>query len=324
MGKINDMKKVCLDLSECRALGDNIAATPILRKLYKSYNQKITVISNFREIFGNNPYVEKIYNPDSINIEYMKENYNYHNTFYNLGKKDQFGIETKHNTIDIRQYHAIKLGMMLGNDELEYDYIPDPYENLENLPSKYVLIHPVQTWPSRTWSAENWITLTSLLNKRGISVVSIGKDSSETGFFNVQKPIFNFEIENGLNLMNKTTISQAWHLINNSVAFITMDSGLLHLAGTTDTEIIMLGSSIRPEFRLPYRKNSQSYKQYYIAGNCRLSCASDVKYGVKEWDSIQGVPPLIGCLENKPAFECHPAVHSVLHKIENILEENGK
>jgi ADP-heptose:LPS heptosyltransferase len=317
------MKKVCLDLSGCRALGDTIASTPLLRKLYNSYNQKITVISNFQEIFINNPYVEKVYKTELINIEYMKENYLYHNSFYNMGNKDEFGIEMKHNTIDIRQYHAIKLGMMLGNDELEYDYIPDKYEPIEGLPEKYVLIHPVQTWPSRTWSAENWVKLTDLLNKRNISVVSIGKDSSETGFFNVQKPIFNFEIENGLNLMNKTSLSQAWHLINNSIAFVTMDSGLLHLAGTTDGEIIMLGSSIRPEFRLPFRKHSQTYKQYYVSGTCRLSCASDVKHGVKEWGTIQGVPPLIGCLENKPSFECHPTVHSVLHKIENIIE-NGE
>jgi len=316
------MKKVCLDLSECRALGDTIASTPLLRKLYNSYNQKITVISNFQEIFTNNPYVEKVYKTETINIEYMKENYLYHNSFYNMGNKDEFGIEMKHNTVDIRQYHAIKLGMMLGNDELEYDYIPDKYEPIEGLPEKYVLIHPVQTWPSRTWSAKNWVKLTDLLNKRNISVVSIGKDSSETGFFNVDKPIFNFDIENGLNLMNKTSLSQAWHLINNSIAFVTMDSGLLHLAGTTDSEIIMLGSSIRPEFRLPFRKHSQTYKQYYVSGTCRLSCASDVKHGVKEWGTIQGVPPLIGCLENKPSFECHPTVHSVLHKIENIIE-NG-
>jgi len=317
------MKKICLDLSGCRALGDTIASTPLLRKLYNSYNQKITVISNFQEIFTNNPYVEKVYKTETINIEYMKENYLYHNSFYNMGNKDEFGIEMKHNTVDIRQYHAIKLGMMLGNDELEYDYIPDKYEPIEGLPKKYVLIHPVQTWPSRTWRAENWVKLTDLLNKRNISVVSIGKDSSETGFFNVQKPIFNFEIENGLNLMNKTSLSQAWHLINNSISFVTMDSGLLHLAGTTDSEIIMLGSSIRPEFRLPFRKHSQTYKQYYVSGTCRLSCASDVKHGVKEWGTIQGVPPLIGCLENKPSFECHPTVHSVLHKIENIIE-NGE
>jgi ADP-heptose:LPS heptosyltransferase len=145
--------------------------------------------------------------------------------------------------------------------------------------------------------------LTQKLNSLGISVISIGKDSSEVGFFNIQKPIFNFEIGKGLNLMNKTTISQAWHLINKSICFVTMDSGLLHLAGTTDSNLIMLGSSIKPEFRLPYRKGTQSYKQEYVSGGCRLNCASDMKYGVKEWGSIQNIPPLINCLENKKTLE---------------------
>jgi ADP-heptose:LPS heptosyltransferase len=76
----------------------------------------------------------------------------------------------------------------------------------------------------------------------GYSVVSVQIASSEKGFFNVDKPVFNFEIEKGLNLMNKTSISDTWHIINDSHAFVTMDSGLLHLAGTTDTNIIHLGS----------------------------------------------------------------------------------
>ena len=165
---------------------------------------------------------------------------------------------------------------MLSPNEMEYDYIPDEFEEIYDLPDKYVLIHPVQTWPSRTWSAKKWMEITKKLNEKGIAVVSIGKDSSETGFFNIDKPTFNFEIENGLNLMNQTTISQAWHLINRSMCFITMDSGLLHLAGSTDANIIMLGSSIKPEFRLPYRNNSQTYKQFYISGGCGLNCASDM------------------------------------------------
>ena len=47
-------------------------------------------------------------------------------------------------------------------------------------------------------------------------VVSVGKDSSETGFFNVDKPVFNFEIPLGMNLMNKTSISDCYHLIKNA------------------------------------------------------------------------------------------------------------
>jgi ADP-heptose:LPS heptosyltransferase len=55
--------------------------------------------------------------------------------------------------------------------------------------------------------------------------------------------------------MNKTSISETWHIINNAAAVITMDSGILHLAGTTETTILDLGSSIKPEFRIPYRIN---------------------------------------------------------------------
>lgn len=67
----------------------------------------------------------------------------------------------------------------------------------------------------------------------------IGKDSSEKGFFNIYKPTFNFKIKDGLNLMNKTSLSQDWHLIDKLLCFVTMDSGLSHLADTTDVEIII-------------------------------------------------------------------------------------
>jgi hypothetical protein len=46
-----------------------------------------------------------------------------------------------------------------------------------------------------------------------------------------------------------------------------------------------------------------------------------MKHGVKEWGDIQGVPPLINCLENKKTFECHPNVDSVVNLIIDI--KNG-
>jgi hypothetical protein len=48
-----------------------------------------------------------------------------------------------------------------------------------------------------------------------------------------------------------------------------------------------------------------------------------MKYGVKEWGTIQGVPPLIGCLENKATFECHPAVDHVLSYFSDHEERSG-
>lgn len=311
-------KKILLNLSDCYAIGDTLCSTPTLRKLYQSYNSKIYVVTHFPEIFDKNPYVEKVYSTNTINLDYLKEQFIVHTTFDILGNKTERGVEYKHANIDIRQYHAISLGFMLSPNEMTCEYYPKEYDTIENLPDNYVLIHPVQTWSNRTWSASNWMLLTEKLNDLGISVVSIGKDSSEKGFFNINKPTFNFDIKNGLNLMNKTTLSQAWHLINKSLCFVTMDSGLLHLAGTTDAEIIMLGSAIKPEFRKPYRNGSQDHKLSYILGGCDLHCCSDMKYGVKEWGNIQSVPPLINCLENKKTFDCHPTVDKVINKIKSL------
>jgi ADP-heptose:LPS heptosyltransferase len=306
------MKDICLDITGCRALGDALCATPLIRKLYNSYNKKVSVITHMTELFSNNPYVKNVYD-NSINKEELKEIYDIYETF-DISYKPN-GVCNKHNSMDIRQFHAISLGLMLTKEEMTLDYIPKYSTVVPNIPEKYVLIHSVQNWNSRTWNVNNWKLLTKLLNEKGISVISIGKDSSELGGSNVDKPVFDFEIENGLNLVNKTTLDETWSLIANSLCFVTMDSGLLHLAGTTDAQIIQLGSSINPEFRAPYRYGSQEYKYHYVRGGCGLHCASDVKYGVREWGSIQGIPPLVNCLENKPTFECHPSVIQVYNKV---------
>lgn len=311
--------KVYLDLSGCKALGDAICATPTIKKLSESYDQKLFLITDFADVFKNNPFVEKCYPPSIVNMEYVKDNFILHNSFYNIGVKNENGVEYKHNVIDIRQFHAINLGFMLDESEMECTYTPDEYEDIDGLPENYVAIHPVKNWESRTWDESKWISLVEVLNSKSISVVAIGKDSNETGFFNIDKQTINLNITNGLNLINKTSVSQAWHIINKSFCFVTMDSGLLHLAGTTDTHIIHLGSSINPYFRIPYRKGGQGiYKYDYVSGSCNLQCASNMKHGVKEWGNIQGVPPLIGCLENKGSFECHPSFEQVFNKVMSL------
>lgn len=316
------MKPVCLNLEACNGLGDLICSTPTIKKISEAYGCKITILSPMPELFKKNPYVEASYKFSSVDMDYFNKNYLMHNSFYNVGKKNERGIEYKHNRIDIRQFHAIHLGFMLARDEMECFYRPTEELKFE-IPENYVLIHPVSTWPVRTWPSINWMNLTQMLNEDNINVVSIGKDSSEKGFFNVDKPVFNFEIEKGMNLMNKTNISDCWHLINRASCFVTMDSGLLHLAGTTNTPIIHLGSSIKPEFRIPYRNpyrnGSQDYNYSYIRGGCDLECGSNMKYGVKEWGNIQGVAPLIKCSENKPTFECHPSVEQIINKVKDYV-----
>lgn len=314
------MNSIIYDIRNSRGLGDTISSTPTLTKISKSYQQKISVVTVHPEVFINNPYVLNVYTPTDADEKLNYSESIVHKSFDNIGYPDARGVETKHNTMDIRQLHSVGLGFMLTEDELETEYYRSSEVHIPNLPEKYVLIHPVQSWPNRTWSAENWQKLTKELNNRNIAVVSIGKDSSEIGFHNVQKPVFNFDIELGLNLMNKTSLDEAHFLMENAMCLITMDSGMLHLAGTTDVPIILLGSAINPKLRIPYRRGSQDYKIDYIKGGCDLMCASDMKYGVKEWKTIHGVPPLVNCLENKPTFECHPTPEKVLNRVTSLVE----
>ena len=309
------------------SLGDTLAATPTLRKLYNSYNKKIDVVTHHPTLFFKNKYVNRVFSFDEkINESKYKEIFN---TFLGLGgEKNKYGVEKKHNTIDIRQFHSIDLGFMLHEKEMEYDYTPNDYIKINNLPQNYICLHVANTWPSRTYSDENWQTLINLINQKNIPVVLIGKNAHESGFYNIDKPTKKLNFKIGLDLTNKLDISQCWHVINKADYFITMDSGLLHLAGTTDANIIQLGSSINNKLRAPYRNGSQDYKYKYISGPCNLFCASDIKYGVKEWKTIQGVPPLINCLENKSAFDCHPKPLDVINFISSnmVLEkfENKK
>ena len=163
------MKEICIDITGCRALGDTICATPVVKKISQTYNNQVSVISHHSEIFLNLPYVKDSFQYTSELLDKIKSDYQILSTF-DVSYKDN-GVCNKHNVMDIRQLHAINLGFMLTKDEMTLDYIPNEDVILSHLPNKYVLIHPVQNWNSRTWSAKNWQMLTQLLNEKGISVI---------------------------------------------------------------------------------------------------------------------------------------------------------
>ena len=299
------------------SLGDILCVTPVLRKLYNTYGSQLVVVTHVPEIFYNNPYISEVHLFDKFSENELKLKFNILNVCHNLGYGQFNGnvdkIEQKGSLIDTKQLPAIDLGFTLLPEEMLCDFYPDENNIISTLPKEYICIHPVQSWPSRTWIKDNWLKLIDLLNVLNIPVVSVGKEFDE-------KLAFHIEHKNNIDLIDKLTISQTWHVINNAKLIITMDSFLLHLAGTTDTHIILLGSSINPKFRMPYRKNTQDYKISYIKGPCDLFCASDMKYSLKEWGSIQAVPLITGCLENKSTFECNPSPMQVINEIKSVLD----
>ena len=318
------MNKLPAVFVDTPSLGDTITSIPCIRKIYEAFdNTPITLFTSLPELFINHPIINKTLPPNKID----RDKYQVYRTFGHLAGKggilDGEKVEFRHNVIDIRQYHAIGLGFNLTIDEMETDlYISDPKPlSLGN----YIIIHPTKTWATRTWDQSKWQKLIDKINDLGVAVVAIGKNSSETGFWDLDKPIMEgIKIKHGINLLNNPNVSLAnirWMMNNEAAAVVTMDTGILHLAGTTDVNIIQLGSSIHPKYRAPYRKGKQTYKYTYVGGSCDIFCSSNMKYGVKEHGTIMGVPPLVNCLENKPTFECHPEVDSVYSIIKKMFKQ---
>lgn len=308
------MKRIFV-LIGSQGLGDTLCAIPAIKHLSIAYNEKIHVFTYHTELLKNYPYI-------TLCDNYTDED---QSTILHSFRPDIF----LHNRIDIRQMHALSLGFQLLPEELNIEFYPDEYQHIENLPNKYVVIHPSKSWTSRTWEKERWQELVDNLNKINIPVVSIGKDSYENGTYHIKKPIQSIDIKNGLNLIDKLNIHQTWHVLHKSEVVVTMDSGILHLAGTTNSHILQLGSSIDPRLRAPYRKNRQDYKYSYIMGTCKKFCGSDMRHSVSHNSKHNIMPPIPFCLENPGTigvdtdpdpniYLCHPSMLDVFNEIVKI------
>ena len=316
-------------LIHSNSFGDTIASTPTLRSLSLSHRSKINVITHVKHIFNGNPYVHDVYSFAEFENLNLRDFVKYESFRY-PGQKDGNGIEKKFSCIDTRQLHSMDLGFQLLPEDMGYDFYPDPLSLDIELPKKYVVLHVTTNWANRTWDYNNWKNLIKWLKDNQIFTVLIGSGYREELHNSYSdKPLDKecpmFDDYYGLDLTNKGTMSDMWWVINGSQCIVTMDSGPLHLAGTTDVDIIQLGSAINPKFRSPYRNGSQNYKYHYLGGSCNLFCNSNLYYNVKEWGDINSVPPQPNCLEHKPTFECHPQLDDVINKIKEIRgEEDSK
>lgn len=308
------------------ALGDTIAAIPACKKIAAAYPEDHIILFTTRpELFERHQWFSQVF---EYNEEAATRCRKLHHLFspivgksYTLSGGEQ--IEWRYSNMDIRQFHAVSQGFMLQADEMETDLFVERQRELSVI--DYVIIHPTFTWASRTWDVQKWQELIDRLNANGIPVVAVGRSGREQGFFNVDKPIMDINIKYGENLLDDPDNNVAelrWMMNHRAKAVITMDSGILHVAGTTDIDIIQLGSSISPKLRAPWRNGSQDYKYKYVGGSCDLFCSSNMKYNVKIHGSIHGVPPQIYCLENKPTFECHPTVDQVFQSTLKLYDEN--
>ena len=302
----------------CSGFGDAVCTTPTLRKIYKAYNKSLNLFVKDEQsidVFKNIPYINEvslIEEYDSHEDEFRKNHPD--DEIYSFYRYAHQGTQfAKQNMMDIRQFSAHDMGWDHLPEDMNCDYVANDYETIIGLPTQYIVIHPAYnggSWDvSRTWKKQNWQELADYYASIGLSVVAVGKT------LNQEQGPMEIDIKLGLNLINKTNLSQLWHILDRAEYIVTNDSGILHMAGTTDSNIIYLAGSVQPKFRAPYRNGSQDYKLKILMGECDLFCASNLEYAMREHGDIDSVPPLWLCMENFDIPTCMPTVNSVIKEI---------
>lgn len=114
--------------------------------------------------------------------------------------------------------------------------IPDLDVTWDNI----ITIHPAIAWPSRTFPQRWWQSLVDRLIRLGFTVVSLGTARDH-------------HLEQVTDTRNRLNLYQQAAAIAASKVFIASDSGLLTLAGATETKIVTMLTVTKGEFFLPYR-----------------------------------------------------------------------
>lgn len=279
------------------AMGDILMSTPIIRKLYNDRSGKCLIdyqlYDTHQQILKYNPYIRNIlgindqltdvYNM-SINLDLVYE------------KKPKIHVIDAFAEL-VFGHSNIDKSLDLFTNELNRQQADKVKKSINN---DYIVFH-ARNYPgaSRNISLLFWQDLVkTVLMETNVSIAFIGQGNDAYFFRDEPRTI---------DLRNQFDILTTKEIISSAKIFVGSDTGTLHVAATTNTDIVGLFTSVRAEYRQPFRSKGR-----FIPVAANIPC-----YGCQE----NFTPPVvqINCMRND--YECQNrfSVQDVLWNIKNLL-----
>jgi hypothetical protein len=244
------------------AMGDMIAAAPVIKYLIDNYyvtpeSHLVVMKQAFRPLF---PFLtdRNIRDFDDKYLPFWGIPPNMPSGLLNK-KTDAVFVRNTPKAMHLSHYASITFAdTIIPIDQL-------PYVPLEPVDvskfgvdfSSSVIIVTTYRDATRMWYADDILKLAEWLKTKGILPVFVGKtDVREELRPNLipKSSLPDNVTQYGVDLRNKTTIPELASIMRQSLAVCGVDSGPIHLAGTTDVPIIVGYPTVLPEFRIPTRK----------------------------------------------------------------------
>jgi hypothetical protein len=248
--RVSDKIIYCLNGA---AVGDLVAAAPVIKYMIEYYHEKteyrVAMIPDFREIF---PFV-----PDDKIIP-VQESYDPTFAVRKLNMDGGRGNVARLTPSRFKLTHYASIGLtgrILPDKVLKY--VPLPEVDVSHFGvdfSKAAVFITTYRDNTRAWKGSEIIKTAEYVKSKGLTPVYIGK----TGAFSIWKTlaVSDFEYPGfGVDLRNKTTLSELTTIMGKSKVVFGMDSGPLHLAFTTDVPVVAGFTNVEPALRIPSRND---------------------------------------------------------------------
>lgn len=245
------------------AMGDVICSVPVIKHMVeKYYTDPRTYMVIAKEMFR--PFFHFIPEGNFHAFEDKDNNWgiseSYAMAILNTPKVKLVTRNTPRH-MSLGQFAAIKLANRVFPDEL-LKYVPLEDINVAHFGvefSKAVILVTSYRDLTRAWDPESMLAVARFVEKKGYIPVFIGKTDMNLDTHIAPKSSLSETIPIGVDLRNKTTIPELASIMKQSRAVCGIDSGPIHLAGTTAVPIICGYTSIAPEFRIPIRDTGDTY-----------------------------------------------------------------
>lgn len=239
---ITNKKKILV--KRAGAVGDVMMTTPIVRRLKELGGEDVTIdfATNCGSVLLNNPSLNRVYPSNQPQAGYDR--------VVDL----DLAYERSPNEHVIDAFSRVAFGeegmdydksSVLVTSESDRVSVGRKLDEAGRGANGYVVVHMAVTWKNRTLSKEFWATTVARIAQTGLKVVQIGAGGDHV----LKQP-------NVIDFTKQLTLHQIAALIDGAVCFVANDSGMMHIAGTTETPIVGIFTSAKGEFRVPYRKGS--------------------------------------------------------------------
>lgn len=269
------------------AMGDILMTTPVIARIRDLVGPDVRIDTegSLRTAFAGNPHVDRALRKEGP----ISEDYE---LFINLDDTYE------------RDYslHAIDAYMLEAFGDTDW-YAKDIVLIRRPLPSgiivdwrRAIALHPGRTSRNRTIPAHIWEELIARIEGANLVPVIFGS-SREVPIQNKSRAV---------DLTSKLTLQQTATAIQASLCLVSADTGLTHVAGSTNTPMVTVYTAVPPRCRMPWRYGQMGWNVTSLVP--KLDCVGCYNVdGCKRHD--------FACVEGKEAVSAESIFNAVMELI---------